>query len=194
MCFNDILKTAGLCLAVAIGLQCAAEPPARAKTYQTPIKIIVGFGPASAAESSRRLVGRRMTRPGSEEVQSSSPPPPKNAGRPNSRHDRGRRPSQRGVARWHPLFAATSANPPPPPRSILQTKQIQFRIGKMIATARASWRRAQVSLAHPSDTGFKANELIALANEQAAKRYFQVSTGRGNGPANMERVVQRKAD
>jgi len=57
--FNDLLKTAGLCLAVALGAVAAGA--AAAETYPAqPIKIIVGFGPASAADILTRLVGRRM--------------------------------------------------------------------------------------------------------------------------------------
>src|SRR3954447_784966 len=59
MMFARILRTAGLCLAVAASI--AASGAAAAETYPAqPIKIVVGFGPASAADILTRLVGKRV--------------------------------------------------------------------------------------------------------------------------------------
>src|SRR3979411_3204029 len=58
--FSRYLKMAALCIGVTI-IAAAVTPSLMAQTYPAqPIKVIVGFGPGSAADILARLVGKQM--------------------------------------------------------------------------------------------------------------------------------------
>src|SRR6266446_10496591 len=58
--FSRYLKMAALCIGVTI-IAAAGMAPVMAQTYPAqPIKVIVGFGPGSAADILARLVGKQM--------------------------------------------------------------------------------------------------------------------------------------
>jgi tripartite-type tricarboxylate transporter receptor subunit TctC len=174
--FNDLLKTAGLCLAVALGAVAAVA----AETYPAqPIKIIVGFGPASAADILTRLVGRRM------EARLGQPVIVENRAGNSSMI------AAEAVARASPdgyiLFTATIANTLNP----AQTKS-NFDVGKMLAPIALLGVVPNVLVAHPSVPASNLNELIALAKSKPETLTFG-SSGAGTASHMAAELFNEKA-
>src|SRR5882672_119205 len=176
--FDNFLKTAGLCLAVAAGV--VAGGATAAETYPAqPIKIIVGFGPASAADILTRLVGRRM------EARLGQPVIVENRAGNSSMI------AAEAVARASPdgytLFAATIANTLNP----AQTKS-NFDLDKMLAPIALLGVVPNVLVAHPSVPANNLKELIALAKSKPETLTFG-SSGAGTASHMAAELFNQKA-
>src|SRR5450755_3407409 len=118
--FSRYLEMAVLCLGVTL-TPLAGTAPAPAQTYPAhPIRIIVGFGPGSAADILARLVGKQM------EVTLGQPVVVEN--RPGNSSMIAAETVARAPADGYTLFMATIANTLKP----VETKS-DFNLGKNLA-------------------------------------------------------------
>ena len=148
--FGRFLKMVALCAAVTV-LAAASNASAVAQTYPVhPIKIVIGFGPGSAADILARILGKQMeagigqpiiveNRPGNSSMIAAD-----------------------AVARASPdgytLFMATIANTLNP----IETKA-SFNLAKDLAPVALLGVVPNVLVAHPSVPASNLQELIALA-------------------------------
>jgi tripartite-type tricarboxylate transporter receptor subunit TctC len=175
---NDFLKIAGLCLVTAVG----AVPggAAAAETYPAqPIKIIVGFGPASAADILTRLVSKRM------EAKLGQPVIVEN--RAGNSSMIAAEAVARASADGYTLFMATIANTLNP----AQTRS-DFDLGKMLAPIALLGVVPNVLVAHPSVPAGNLNELIALAKSRPETLTFG-SSGAGTASHMAAELFNEKA-
>ena len=150
---------AGLCAGVAV-MAIAGSASAVAQSYPTqPIKMVVGFGPASAADVLARLVGKQM------EV---------TLGQPIVVEDRPGNSSMiaaeivaRAPANGYTLFMATIANTLNP----AETKS-GFDLGRDLAPIALLGVVPNVLVAHPSVPANNLQELIALAKSKPESLTF----------------------
>jgi tripartite-type tricarboxylate transporter receptor subunit TctC len=146
-------KMAALFAGVA-ALVAANTTPVLAQTYPThPIKIVIGFGPGSAADILARLVGKRM------EVSLGQPFVVEN--RPGNSSMIAADSVARATADGYTLFMATIANTLNP----AETKS-NFNLGKDLAPIALLGIVPNLLAAHPSVPANNLQELIALARSK----------------------------
>src|SRR5437868_10506173 len=139
-----------LCAGVAM-ISVAGSASAMAQAYPTqPIKILIGFGPGSAADILARLVGKQM------EVGLGQPIVVEN--RPGNSSMIAAETVARAPADGYTLFMATIANTLNP----AETKS-NFNLGKEMAPITLLGVVPNVLVAHPSVPASNLQELIALA-------------------------------
>jgi tripartite-type tricarboxylate transporter receptor subunit TctC len=157
--FNRCLKLAVLCAGVAMG-SVAGAAAARAQAYPVhPIKVVIGFGPGSAADVVARLVGKQM------EVSLGQPIVVEN--RPGNSSMIGAEFVARAPADGYTLFMATIANTLNP----AETKS-SFNVGKDLAPIALLGIVPNVLVAHPSVPANNLQELIALAKSKPESLTF----------------------
>jgi tripartite-type tricarboxylate transporter receptor subunit TctC len=138
----------------AAALAAASTTSVLAQTYPThPIKIVIGFGPGSAADILARLVGKRM------EVSLGQPFVVEN--RPGNSSMIAADSVARATADGYTLFMATIANTLNP----AETKS-NFNLGKDLAPIALLGIVPNLLVAHPSVPANNLQELIALARSK----------------------------
>jgi tripartite-type tricarboxylate transporter receptor subunit TctC len=153
------LKMAALCAGVAMA-SVASAAIAMAQTYPTqPIKIVIGFGPGSAADILARLVGKQM------EASLGQPIVVEN--RPGNSSMLAAEAVSRATADGYTLFMATIANTLNP----AETKS-SFNLGKDLAPIALLGMVPNVLVAHPSVPANNLQELIALAKSKPESLSF----------------------
>jgi tripartite-type tricarboxylate transporter receptor subunit TctC len=153
------LKMAALCVCV-IAASVASTAVAMAQTYPTqPIKIVIGFGPGSAADILARLVGKQM------EAGLGQPIVVEN--RPGNSSMLAAEAVARATADGYTLFMATIANTLNP----AETKS-GFNLGKDLAPIALLGMVPNVLVAHPSVPANNLQELIALAKSKPESLSF----------------------
>jgi tripartite-type tricarboxylate transporter receptor subunit TctC len=151
--FNRYLKLAALCTGVAM-LVAAGTVAALAQAYPSqPIKIVIGFGPGSAADILARLVGKPM------EVNLGQPIVVEN--RPGNSSMIAAETVARAPADGYTLFMATIANTLNP----AETKS-NFNLGRDMAPIALLGIVPNVLVANPSVPANNLQELIALAKSK----------------------------
>jgi tripartite-type tricarboxylate transporter receptor subunit TctC len=151
--FSGRLKPITLCLRVAMA-SIAGSAPAIAQTYPTqPIKVVIGFGPGSAADILARLVGKQM------ETSLGQPIVVEN--RPGNSSMIAAESVARAPADGYTLFVATIANTLNP----AETKS-SFNLAKDLAPIILFGTVPNVLVAHPSVPANNLQELIALAKSK----------------------------
>jgi tripartite-type tricarboxylate transporter receptor subunit TctC len=151
--FSGRLKPITLCLRVAMA-SIAGSAPAIAQTYPTqPIKVVIGFGPGSAADILARLVGKQM------ETSLGQPIVVEN--RPGNSSMIAAESVARAPADGYTLFVATIANTLNP----AETKS-SFNLAKDLAPIILLGTVPNVLVAHPSVPANNLQELIALAKSK----------------------------
>ena len=157
--FSRYLKMAVLCLGVAL-TSVAGTTAAAAQTYPAhPIRIIIGFGPGSAADILARLVGKQM------EVSLGQPIVVEN--RPGNSSMIAAETVARATADGYTLFMATIANTLNP----AETKS-SFNLGKNLAPIALLGIVPNVLVANPSVPANNLQELIALAKSKPESLVF----------------------
>lgn len=152
-------KISALC-AVATMLAVAGAAPVVAQTWPTqPIKVVVGFGPGSAADILARLVGKQM------EAGLGQPIVVEN--RPGNSSMIAAESVGRAPADGYTLFMATIANTLNP----AETKS-SFNLGKDLAPIVLLGTVPNVLVAHPSVPANNLQELIALAKSKPESLTF----------------------
>src|SRR5882762_295033 len=142
------LRVASLFLAAALAL---AASSASAQTYPSqPIRIIVGFGPASSADILARLLARQMEQKFKQTVVVEN--------RPGNSSMLAAEAVARAAPDGYTLFMATVANTLNP----AQTNS-GFNLGRDMAPVALLGVVPNVLVAHPSVPANNLNELIALA-------------------------------
>ena len=132
----------------------ASTVPVMAQTYPAqPVKVIVGFGPGSAADILARLVGKQM------EAGLGQPIVVEN--RPGNSSMIAAESVARAPADGYTLFMATIANTLNP----AETKS-NFNLGKELAPIALLGIVPNVLVAHPSVPANNVQELIALAKSK----------------------------
>jgi tripartite-type tricarboxylate transporter receptor subunit TctC len=151
--FNRYLKLAALCTGVAM-MVAAGTVAALAQAYPSqPIKIVIGFGPGSAADILARLVGKPM------EVNLGQPIVVEN--RPGNSSMIAAETVARAPADGYTLFMATIANTLNP----AETKS-NFNLGRDMAPIALLGIVPNVLVANPSVPANNLQELIALAKSK----------------------------
>jgi tripartite-type tricarboxylate transporter receptor subunit TctC len=151
--FDRYLKLAALCTGVAM-LMAAGTVAALAQAYPSqPIKIVIGFGPGSAADILARLVGKPM------EVNLGQPIVVEN--RPGNSSMIAAETVARAPADGYTLFMATIANTLNP----AETKS-KFNLGRDMAPIALLGIVPNVLVANPSVPANNVQELIALAKSK----------------------------
>src|SRR5450631_3064691 len=151
--FSRHLKMAALCAGVVVtSVAGATSVPAQSYPAQ-PIKVLIGFGPGSAADSLARLVGKQM------EVSLGQPIVVEN--RPGNSSMIAAETVVRAPADGYTLFMATIANTLNP----AETKS-SFNLGRDLAPIALLGRVPNVLAAHPSVPANNLQELIALAKSK----------------------------
>jgi tripartite-type tricarboxylate transporter receptor subunit TctC len=151
--FSRYLRMAARCAGVAM-IVAASTASVLAQTYPSqPVKIIVGFGPGSAADILARLVGKQM------EVPLGQPVVVEN--RPGNSSMIAAETVARAPADGYTLFMATIANTLNP----AETKS-NFNLGKDLAPIALLGMVPNVLVAHPSVPANNLQELIALAKSK----------------------------
>ena len=146
-------RITALCAGVAM-ISVAGAPSTRAQTYPTqPIKLLIGFGPGSAADILARLVGKQM------EVGLGQPIVVEN--RPGNSSMIAAETVARAPADGYTLFVATIANTLNP----AETKS-NFNLAKDLAPITLLGTVPNVLVAHPSVPANNLQELIALAKSK----------------------------
>ena len=146
-------RITALCAGVAM-ISVAGAPSTRAQTYPTqPIKLLIGFGPGSAADILARLVGKQM------EVSLRQPIVVEN--RPGNSSMIAAETVARAPADGYTLFVATIANTLNP----AETKS-NFNLAKDLAPITLLGTVPNVLVAHPSVPANNLQELIALAKSK----------------------------
>jgi tripartite-type tricarboxylate transporter receptor subunit TctC len=157
--FSRYLDMALLCLGVAL-TSVAGTTSAVAQTYPAhPIRIIIGFGPGSAADILARLVGKQM------EVSLGQPIVVEN--RPGNSSMIAAETVARATADGYTLFMATIANTLNP----AETKS-SFNLGKNLAPIALLGIVPNVLVANPSVPANNLQELIALAKSKPESLVF----------------------
>jgi tripartite-type tricarboxylate transporter receptor subunit TctC len=157
--FSRYLKMAALCVGVTI-IAAAGTASLMAQTYPAqPIKVIVGFGPGSAADILARLVGKQM------EVRLGQPIVVEN--RPGNSSMIAAETVARAAPDGYTLFMATIANTLNP----AETKS-GFNLGKDLAPIALLGMVPNVLVAHPSVPANNLEELIALAKSKPESLTF----------------------
>jgi tripartite-type tricarboxylate transporter receptor subunit TctC len=153
------LKMATLCAGVIMA-SVASTAVAMAQAYPTqPIKIVIGFGPGSAADILARLVGKQM------ETSLGQPIVVEN--RPGNSSMLAAEAVSRATADGYTLFMATIANTLNP----AETKS-GFNLGKDLAPIALLGMVPNVLVAHPSVPANNLQELIALAKSKPESLSF----------------------
>ena len=151
--FSRYLKIAAHCTGIAI-MVAAGTVAALAQTYPSqPIKIVIGFGPGSAADILARLVGKPM------EARLGQPIVVEN--RPGNSSMIAAETVARAPADGYTLFMATIANTLNP----AETKS-NFNLGKDMAPIALLGVVPNVLVANPSVPANNLQELIALATSK----------------------------
>jgi tripartite-type tricarboxylate transporter receptor subunit TctC len=151
--FSRTLKLAALGAAIAMILV-TGSGAVMAQTYPAqPIKVVIGFGPASAADILARLVGKRM------EASLGQPIVVEN--RPGNSSMIAAESVARAPADGYTLFMATIANTLNP----AETKS-GFDLGRDLAPITLLGIVPNVLVAHPSVAANNLRELIALAKSK----------------------------
>lgn len=151
--FSRYLRIAALCAGVAI-ISVASAVFATAQTFPAqPIKVVVGFGPGSAADILARLVGKQM------EVRLGQPIVVEN--RPGNSSMIAAETVARAPADGYTLFMATIANTLNP----AETKS-NFNLGRDLAPIVFLGTVPNVLVAHPSVPANNLQELIVLAKSK----------------------------
>jgi tripartite-type tricarboxylate transporter receptor subunit TctC len=157
--FSRHIKMVALCAGVAM-TSVAATTSISAQTYPAqPIKVIVGFGPGSAADILARLVGKQM------EAGLGQPVVVEN--RPGNSSMIAAETVARAPADGYTLFMATIANTLNP----AETKS-NFNLGKDLAPIALLGIVPNVLVAHPSVPADNLQELIALARSKPESLTF----------------------
>jgi tripartite-type tricarboxylate transporter receptor subunit TctC len=157
--FSRTLKKAALCAGVMMA-SVAAATSVPAQTYPTqPIKVLIGFGPGSAADILARLVGKQM------EVSLGQPVVVEN--RPGNSSMIAAEAVARASADGYTLFMATIANTLNP----AETKS-NFNLGRDLAPIVLLGIVPNVLVAHPSVPADNLQELIALAKSKPESLTF----------------------
>jgi tripartite-type tricarboxylate transporter receptor subunit TctC len=153
------LKMAALCAGVMLTSVAGAASVA-AQTYPTqPIKVLIGFGPGSAADILARLVGKQM------EASLGQPIVVEN--RPGNSSMIAAETVARAAPDGYTLFMATIANTLNP----AETKS-NFNLGKDLAPIALLGIVPNVLVAHPSVPANNLQELIALAKSKPESLTF----------------------
>lgn len=151
--FSRLLKMIALCAGVTT-VSGAGTASVMAQTYPAqPIRVIVGFGPGSAADILARLVGKQM------EAGLGQPLVVEN--RPGNSSMIAAESVARAPADGYTLFMATIANTLNP----AETKS-NFNLGKELAPIALLGIVPNVLVAHPSVPANSLQELIALAKSK----------------------------
>jgi tripartite-type tricarboxylate transporter receptor subunit TctC len=151
--FSRLLKMIALCAGVTT-VSGAGTASVMAQTYPAqPIRVIVGFGPGSAADILARLVGKQM------EAGLGQPIVVEN--RPGNSSMIAAESVARAPADGYTLFMATIANTLNP----AETKS-NFNLGKELAPIALLGIVPNVLVAHPSVPANSLQELIALAKSK----------------------------
>jgi tripartite-type tricarboxylate transporter receptor subunit TctC len=157
--YRRYIKVVALCAGVTM-IAAAGTAPVMAQTYPAqPIKVIVGFGPGSAADILARLVGKQM------EVSLRQPIVVEN--RPGNSSMIGAETVTRASADGYTLFMATIANTLNP----AETKS-NFNLGRDLAPIALLGMVPNVLVAHPSVPANNLQELIALAKSKPESLTF----------------------
>src|SRR5260370_22461506 len=160
MC-SRYLKAPALC--VVAMLSAAVTASAMAQTYPAqPIKVLIGFGPGSAADVLARLVGKQM------EASLGQPLVVEN--RPGNSSMIAAEAVMRAPADGYTLFMATIANTLNP----AETKS-NFNLGRDLAPITLLGTVPNVLVAHPSVPANNLQELIALAKSKPETLTFDSS-------------------
>ena len=153
------LKISALCAGVTM-TAVAGAVPVMAQIYPAqPIKVVVGFGPGSAADILARLVGKQM------EASLGQPIVVEN--RPGNSSMIGAESVARATADGYTLFMATIANTLNP----AETKS-NFNLGRDLAPIVLLGTVPNVLVAHPSVPASDLHELIALAKSKPESLTF----------------------
>jgi tripartite-type tricarboxylate transporter receptor subunit TctC len=156
---SHYLKMAARCAGVAM-IVAASTTSVPAQTYPSqPVRIIVGFGPGSAADILARLVGKQM------EVTLGQPIVVEN--RPGNSSMIAAETVARAPADGYTLFMATIANTLNP----AETKS-NFNLGRDLAPIALLGMVPNVLVAHPSVPANNLQELIALAKSKPESLTF----------------------
>jgi tripartite-type tricarboxylate transporter receptor subunit TctC len=151
--FSRCLRMSALCASVAM-LLLAGSASAMAQSWPAqPIKVVIGFGPGSAADILARLVGKRM------EAALGQPIVVEN--RPGNSSMIAAETVTRAPADGYTLFMATIANTLNP----AETKS-GFDLGKELSPITLLGVVPNVLVAHPSVPANNLQELIALAKSK----------------------------
>ena len=157
--FSRYLGISALCAGVAM-MSVAGFSAAMAQSYPTqPIKVVIGFGPGSAADILARLVGKRM------EASLGQPIVVEN--RPGNSSMIAAESVARAPADGYTLFVATIANTLNP----AETKS-SFNLAKELAPITLLGVVPNVLVAHPSVAANNLAELIALARTKPESLTF----------------------
>jgi tripartite-type tricarboxylate transporter receptor subunit TctC len=157
--FSRYIKMVALCAGVTM-MSVAVTTSISAQTYPAqPIKVIVGFGPGSAADILARLVGKQM------EASLGQPIVVEN--RPGNSSMIAAENVARAPADGYTLFMATIANTLNP----AETKS-NFNLGKDLAPIALLGLVPNVLVAHPSVPANNLQELIALAKSKPESLTF----------------------
>src|ERR1700737_4776510 len=157
--FRRYIKVVALCAGVAM-IAAAGPGPCLGQTYSAqPIKVIVRFGPGSAADILARLVGKQM------EVSLRQPIVIEN--RPGNSSMIAAETVARASADGYTLFMATIANTLNP----AETK-LDFNLAKDLAPIALLGMVPNVLVAHPSVPANNLEELIALAKSKPESLTF----------------------
>jgi tripartite-type tricarboxylate transporter receptor subunit TctC len=157
--FRRCNKVIALCAGVTM-VAAASTAAVMAQTYPAqPIKVIVGFGPGSAADILARLVGKQM------EVSLRQPIVVEN--RPGNSSMIAAEAVARASADGYTLFMATIANTLNP----AETKS-NFNLGRDLAPIALLGIVPNVLVAHPSVPANNLQELIALAKSKPESLTF----------------------
>jgi len=157
--FRCGLQLVALCAALAMAAGVDASH-AIAQSYPTqPIKLVVGFGPGSAADILARLVGKQM------EVSLGQPVVVEN--RPGNSSMIAADAVARAPADGYTLFVATIANTLNPAET-----RSSFDLGKDLAPIVLLGTVPNVLVAHPSVPASNLQELIALAKSRPESLTF----------------------
>ena len=151
--FSRFLRLSALVASIAIS-SIAGAASAVAQTYPAqPIKVVVGFGPGSAADILARVVGKQM--------ESALGQPIVVENRPGNSSMIAAESVARATADGYTLFMATIANTLSP----AETKS-NFNLGKELAPITLLGVVPNVLVAHPSVPANNLQELIALAKSK----------------------------
>src|SRR6202051_2121905 len=151
--YRRYIKVVALCAGVTM-IAAAGTAPVRAQTYPSqPIKVVIGFGPGSAADILARLVGKQM------EVSLGQPIVVEN--RPGNSSMIAAETVARAAPDGYTLFMATIANTLNP----AETKT-GFDLGRDLAPIALLGVVPNVLVAHPSVPADNLQELIELAKSK----------------------------